>query len=221
MYGVGPHGVAGSVPFLGARHGIKRVAFKDADLENLLAEVRACRVCAAELPLGPRPIVQIHAAARILIIGQAPAKRVHLSGVPWDDPSGDRLRDWLDLDRETFYSPRVALMPMGFCYPGRGKGGDAPPRKECAPLWHDRLLTQMQECRLTLLIGRHAQAAYLPGGRGRSLTEAVRDAESYLPDVMPLPHPSPRNTPWLQKHRWFETSVLPLLRRAVRRATEV
>lgn len=193
----------------------------EGDLAVLLAEVRECRLCEAALPLGPRPILQMDAAARILIIGQAPARRVHLSGVPWDDPSGDRLRDWLGVDRETFYSRRMALMPMGFCYPGRGKGGDAPPRKECAPLWHARLLARMPELRLTLLIGRHAQYAYLPEGRRLSLTEAVRDAESYLPSLMPMPHPSPRNTPWLQKHDWYEIRVLPKVRAAVAGALEV
>lgn len=186
-------------------------------IDGLLSEVRACTVCAEALPLGPRPIVQIDPAARVLIIGQAPARRVHLSGVPFDDPSGDRLRDWLGIDRATFYSPSLAIMPMGFCYPGRGKGGDAPPRKECAPLWHDRLLSIMTSIRLTLLIGRHATDAYLPKPRPRSLTEAVERATEFLP-LMPLPHPSPRNTPWLQRHPWFAETTLPALRKAVKKA---
>lgn len=184
----------------------------------MLREVRACRVCAADLPLGPRPIVQLHPAARVLLIGQAPARRVHLSGVPFDDPSGDRLRDWLSIDRETFYSERVALLPMGFCYPGRAKGGDAHPRPECAPLWHTRLLALMPKIRLIVLIGRHAQRAYLPDGTKRSLTQAVANAQDYLPRLMPLPHPSPRNAPWLKRHPWFERDVLALLRRSLESA---
>lgn len=197
---------------------IEPAAASAEDFEAALAEVRACRVCAAALPLGPRPIVQLHPAARVLLIGQAPARRVHLTGVPFDDPSGDRLRDWLGIDRATFYSEVVALLPMGFCYPGRGKGGDAPPRTECAPLWHERLLALIPDVRLTVLIGRHAQRAYLPDGTKRSLTQAVENAEEYLPRLMPLPHPSPRNTPWLKHHIWFEQDVLPRLRRTVDRA---
>ncbi len=165
--------------------------------------------------------MQVAPGARVLIIGQAPARRVHESGVPFDDPSGDRLRAWLGIDRAVFYSERVALLPMGFCYPGRGTGGDLPPRKECAPLWHARLLAAMPALRLRVLIGRHALAGYLPGRRPRSLTDAVRRAASYLPEHLPLPHPSPRNTPWFRRHPWFEEEVLPLARAAVERAVSI
>jgi uracil-DNA glycosylase len=190
-----------------------------AALERLLAEVHACRLCAAHLPLGPRPIVQIGRGARLLIASQAPGRRAHLSGVPFDDRSGEVLRGWLGLDRASFYDPeRVAILPTGFCYPGRGPGGDLPPRPECAPRWHAGLLAAMPELRLTLLIGRHAQAHHL-GARARpTLTATVRAFADYLPAIFPLPHPSPRNGPWLLANPWFATEVLPALRREVQRS---
>jgi uracil-DNA glycosylase/uncharacterized protein YeaO (DUF488 family) len=185
-------------------------------LPLLLVEIRACRVCAEALPLGPRPVVQAGASARLLIVGQAPGAKVHASGVPWDDASGERLRMWLGVDRETFYdASKVALVPMGFCYPGRANDGDNPPRPECAPLWHARLLAQLPQVQLTLLVGQYAQRAFLGARRKASLTETVEHACDYLPDYLPLPHPSPRNQPWLKRHTWFEQTVLPTLRARV------
>ncbi|MCW5747432.1 MAG: uracil-DNA glycosylase family protein [Alphaproteobacteria bacterium] len=190
-----------------------------AHLDALLAEVRACTVCAAHLPHGPRPVVQVAAGARLVIVGQAPGARVHASGVPWDDDSGTRLRDWTGLDTATFYDPmRVALLPMGFCYPGAGAGADLPPRPECAPLWHDRLMAALPGSRLLLLVGIHAQGRYLAARRAKTLTETVRDFRSFLPGHFPLPHPSWRSTGWMKRNPWFETDVLPALRTAVRDA---
>ena len=190
------------------------------DLEELLAEVRACRVCAAHLPLGPRPVLRAAATARLLIVGQAPGTRVHESGIPWDDRSGERLREWLDLDPETFYDARrVAIVPMGFCYPGRDarSGGDNPPRPECAPLWHPPLAAALGRVEATLLVGAHAQAYYLGRARRRTMTETVRAWRDYAPRFWPTPHPSWRTTGWLRKNPWFEAEVLPALRRAVGR----
>jgi uracil-DNA glycosylase len=193
------------------------MAASDGEVEDLLANIRACRVCAAHLPAGPRPIVQLGAGARIVIIGQAPGSRVHASGVPWDDPSGDRLREWTGLSREAFYDPtKVALVPMGFCYPGAGVGGDLPPRPECAPLWHHRALGLLPEDRLTLLVGAYAQARYLPRARGRSMTAAVRDWALHDQGLFPLPHPSWRSGSWMKKNPWFEAEVAPVLRSRVR-----
>jgi uracil-DNA glycosylase len=188
-------------------------------LDLLLAEIRACRHCEAHLPHGPRPIVQAGKGARILIIGQAPGSRVHASGVPWDDDSGERLRDWLGITREAFYDPQaVALMPMGFCYPGKGNGGDLPPRPECAPLWHEPLLAELPDISLTLLIGQYAQKAFLPPALRKSMTEAVRGHANMPEGQFPLPHPAWRSRLWMAKHPWFEAEVLPVLRRHVRTA---
>jgi uracil-DNA glycosylase len=182
----------------------------------LLSEVRACRVCEAFLPLGPRPILQMSQTARLLIASQAPGSKAHASGIPFSDPSGDRLRDWLGISRAGFYDAEtVAIVPMGLCYPGRGQSGDAPPRPECAPLWRDRLPAAMPSIRLTLLVGSYAQNYVLGPG---ALTERVRDFAAYLPDHFPLPHPSWRVTGWSRKHPWFETEVLPALRERVRQA---
>jgi len=182
-------------------------------LPELLREVRACQVCAAHLPNPPRPVLRASATARLLIVGQAPGRRVHETGIPWNDPSGDRLRDWLQLDRTAFYDEsRIAIIPAGLCYPGTKKGGDLPPRPECAPLWHPRLRAALPEIRLTLLIGGYAQAYYLGARRKRTLTETVRCARDYLPEFLPLPHPSPRNQLWLKRNPWFEQEALPLLR---------
>ena len=188
-----------------------------AKLDTLLTEIRACQVCAAELPLGPRPVLRAKRSARLIIVGQAPGTKVHESGVPWNDASGDRLRDWLDLDHDTFYDAgRIAIIPMGFCYPGRlEKGGDAPPRPECAPLWHPKLRPLLPKASLTLLVGSYAQAYYLPDARKRTMTETVRAWRDYLPDLLPTPHPSWRTTFWLKKNPWFEAELVPDLRRRV------
>lgn len=184
-------------------------------LALLLAEIHACTICAAHLPLGPRPLLQVHPAARLLIVGQAPGRKVHASGVPFDDASGDRLRSWMGISRETFYDPtRVALVPMGFCYPGTGRAGDLPPRPECAPAWREPLLAHLGQVALTLVIGQYAQAYHLRPG-ARSVTEAVQVWRAHLPHVVPLPHPSPRNNRWLQRNPWFEAALLPVLRARV------
>ncbi len=188
-------------------------------LPSLLAEIRACRHCAAHLSQGPRPVVQAGSNARILIIGQAPGTRVHESGVPWDDASGARLREWLGLDGATFYDPaQIALMPMGFCFPGTGSSGDLPPRPECAPLWHERLRAALPKVRLTLLVGQYAQGRYLPARPRRSMTEAVRRYTEAPDGLFPLPHPSWRVALWMRKNPWFESEVLPALRAKVAEA---
>ncbi|MGH6933481.1 MAG: uracil-DNA glycosylase family protein [Dongiaceae bacterium] len=188
-------------------------------LSGLLREVRACRVCAADLPLGPRPVLRMKPGARLLIIGQAPGTKVHESGIPWNDRSGDRLRDWLAIETEVFYDEaRVAIMPMGFCYPGiDAKGGDRPPRPECAPLWHARLRALLPAVALTLLVGQYAQAYYLRDRRRDSMTATVRAYADYLPVYLPLLHPSWRNNGWLRKNPWFERELLPDLRARVHR----
>jgi uracil-DNA glycosylase len=186
------------------------------DFESLLAEVRACSACGDLLPLGPRPVLQLSATARILVASQAPGTKVHASGVPFSDPSGDRLREWMGISKERFYnSKNVAILPMGLCYPGPGKGGDAPPRPECARLWRDRLLAAMPDLQLALLVGSHAQNHVLGAG---SLTGRVRDFAAFLPAYFPLPHPSWRSAIWSRDHPWFEEEVLPALRAAIRRA---
>ena len=183
-------------------------------LPELLQEIRACRICADKLPLGPRPVVQADARARLLIVGQAPGLKVHETGIPFNDASGDRLRAWLGMTREQFYDPaRVAIVPMGFCYPGRGRSGDNPPRPECAPAWRARLLAELPRIELTLLVGRYAQEWHL--GKGLSLTERVRRWQDYGPAQIPLPHPSPRNNLWLQRNPWFEQQLLPQLRQRI------
>ena len=193
----------------------------EADLAGLLEQVRACRVCEAALGFAPRPVVQAGERARVLIIGQAPGSKVHASGTPWDDDSGDRLRGWLGLAREAFYDPgQVALMPMGFCYPGKGNSGDLPPRPECAPLWHAALRARMPDVRLTLLVGQYAQAAYLPRTLRPSMTEAVRRWREAPAGLFPLPHPAWRSRLWMAKHPWFADEVLPALRDRVRAALQ-
>jgi uracil-DNA glycosylase len=182
-------------------------------LGSLLAAVRDCRVCEAQLPLGPRPVLRAAETARILLVGQAPGVRVHMTGIPWDDPSGERLRRWMEVDKDVFYDEsRIAIIPMGYCYPGRGKGGDMPPRRECAELWLDHLLAKLPRIELTLLIGRHAQRHFLGSRRKSSLAETTKAWREYAPRYIPLPHPSPRNTPWLQRNSWFERQLLPELR---------
>jgi uracil-DNA glycosylase len=185
----------------------------DLALVDLLAQIRDCRHCEAQLPLGANPVLRASSSARLLIVGQAPGTRVHASGIPWNDPSGDRLRDWLQVSRPQFYdTEHIAIVPMGFCYPGRGRSGDLPPRPECAPLWHAPLLEQMPALELVLLVGRYAQDYYL--GRSReTLAQRVRRWADFGPRFLPLPHPSPRNTLWLQRNPWFEDEVVPALRR--------
>lgn len=189
-------------------------------VERLLADIRSCRVCEQHLPLGPRPIVRAAASARLLIVGQAPGVRVHETGIPWNDPSGDRLREWLGISREAFYDEKnIAIAPMGFCYPGKGKSGDLPPRPECAVHWREKLHGQLKNIRLTLLIGQYAQAWYLKDARQATLTETVKSWREYLPQgYLPLVHPSPRNRIWLRKNPWFERGLLPELRLLVRKA---
>jgi uracil-DNA glycosylase len=190
---------------------------KSADVAlALFNEIAACTRCAADLTAGPRPVVQFSPTARILIIGQAPGARVHASGVPWDDRSGDHLRKWTGLSTKDFYNPsKVALMPMGFCYPGKGRNGDLPPRRECAPLWHGAILDLLPRNRLTLLVGSYAQAHYLEPTASHSLTDAVRAFQTFQPAFFPLPHPSWRSIGWMQRNPWFEDKVLPALRYAV------
>ena len=184
-------------------------------LQTLLPRIRECQICAEHLPLGPRPVLQVHSDAPILIAGQAPGRRVHLSGVPFQDPSGVRLREWLGVDEETFYDPRrIAILPMGFCFPGTGKSGDKPPRRECAPAWREEVLRHLVGVRLTLVLGRYAQT-YDLGGTSRSVTENVAAWREYWPDKLPLPHPSPRNQAWFKKNAWFVDDVLPILRERV------
>ncbi|MBS0223953.1 MAG: uracil-DNA glycosylase family protein [Proteobacteria bacterium] len=188
-------------------------------IDQLLEEVRACTVCAGALPAGPRPVVQFSTRSRVIIIGQAPGSRVHESGVPWNDRSGGRLRDWTGLSEHDFYNPaKVALVPMGFCYPGAGASGDLPPRRECAPLWHERILSNLKAKQLILLVGSYAQARYLPQARRQTMGEVVRHFAEHGPVYFPLPHPSWRSGIWMQRNPWFESDVLPALRAAVRKA---
>lgn len=186
------------------------------ELASLLTEIRGCRVCVAHLPNPPKPVLRADPSAKILIVGQAPGRRVQASGIPWDDPSGVRLREWLGLTPAQFYDEQtIAILPTGFCYPGKGTSGDLPPRPECAPLWHPRLLPALPALRLTLLIGRYAQAYYLGGRARRGLTETVAAYADYLPEFFPLPHPSPRNVAWFKCNSWFQHDALPALRRRV------
>lgn len=182
---------------------------------SLLTQVRTCTLCAAHLPLGPRPVLQMHASARILIAGQAPGRKVHETGVPFNDASGERLRAWLGISREVFYDERqVAILPMGFCYPGTGKSGDLPPRPECAAAWRAPLLAGLTNLQLTLVIGQYAHAYHLPDADA-TLTDTVLAWREHWPQVVPLPHPSPRNNPWLKRNPWFEVELLPVLRERV------
>ena len=192
--------------------------FMTSDLNSLLIEIRKCRECEANLPLEPRPILAAHQDARILIIGQAPGIRVHESGVPWDDPSGERLRNWMGITAADFYNPKkVAIVPMGFCYPGKGSTGDLPPRKECAQLWHRRLLDKLSKVKFTLVLGRYAQTYRLGDQNKSTLTKTVAAWKNFTPSCLPLPHPSPLNNRWLKKNAWFEKDVIPYLKRRTRR----
>lgn len=190
-------------------------------MDSLLSEIRNCEVCKDGLPHGCRPIINVSTKSKILIIGQAPGRRVHESGIPWDDPSGDNLRKWLNVSKEQFYNADLfGIMPMGFCYPGTGKSGDLPPRPECAPLWHDRLFEQFEDVKLTLLIGQYAQKQYLQKAAKSSLTETVKNYQEYLPKYLPLPHPSPRNNIWMKKNPWFKEEVSSRLAETVSEITD-
>lgn len=195
----------------GAREIVEpEVAYRN--LDTLLTAVRSCRACESHLPFGPRPVLRAGEAARILIVGQAPGVRVHTTGIPWDDPSGERLRAWMGVDKALFYDEsRIAIIPMGYCYPGRGADGDLPPRRECAALWLDQLLARLPQIELTLLVGQYAQRHFLGSHRKPSLTETTRAWREYAPHFIPLPHPSPRNQPWFKQHPWFEKDALPAL----------
>jgi uracil-DNA glycosylase len=187
-------------------------------LDQLLEDIRACRHCAGDLPLAPRPVLQVARPARLRIIGQAPGRRVHETGIPWDDASGRRLRAWLGLTLAQFYDPgKVAIVPMGFCYPGKAASGDKPPRRECAPRWHAKLDLELRNIGLTALVGRYALARYLPGHRKATLSESVGAWQEYLPlGWLPLPHPSPRNQPWFARNPWFEAELVPHIQSIVR-----
>jgi uracil-DNA glycosylase len=186
-------------------------------LSAVSREARACRFCEKHLPQAPKPIFRVGRAARLLIVGQAPGRRVHETGIPWNDPSGEVLREWLALDREAFYdTSRIAIVPVGLCYPGTVDGADLPPCRECAPLWQPRFRAALPEIRLTLLVGAYAQAFYLQGRRKKTLADTVRAWRDYLPEFFPLPHPSWRNFGWLARNPWFAKDVLPALRRRVR-----
>jgi uracil-DNA glycosylase len=188
-----------------------------ATLEELLVNIRACRHCEAYLPLGPNPVLRAASSAKILIIGQAPGTKVHASGIPWDDQSGKRLRSWLGLTSEVFYDEtKIAIIPMGFCYPGKGTSGDLPPRPECAEKWHTSLQQYLPNLELTLLIGQYAQRYYLGKKLKNNLTETVKNWQEYLPEFMPLPHPSPRNIFWLKRNEWFEKEAVPELQQLVK-----
>ncbi len=190
---------------------------KQSEMDSLLADIRACRLCADFLPHGPRPVLQASVAARIAIVGQAPGRHVHESGIPFDDPSGDRLRHWLGIDKTVFYdNHQIAIIPMGFCYPGTGKSGDLPPRPECAQAWRKPLLALLPNIELTVVIGRYAIDWHLDKVKAKTLTETVKNWRTYWPSTLVLPHPSPRNNIWLKKNPWFEEDLLPPLRQKVR-----
>jgi uracil-DNA glycosylase family 4 len=185
-------------------------------MNTLLSEIKRCTLCEPHLELGANPVMAAHPNSKIVIIGQAPGTKVHKTGIPWNDPSGDTLRKWLNLDKGAFYNiENIAILPMSFCYPGKGTSGDLPPRKECAIKWHEAVLSKMPNVELILLIGTYAQQYYLGKKALRNLTETVKNYEAYLPRFLPLPHPSPRNRFWLKKNPWFESEILPELKRII------
>ncbi len=188
---------------------------KEESLDALIVRVRACRICEDVLPLGPRPVLQAAEAAKVLVVGQAPGTRVHDTGVPFNDPSGERLRAWMGVEPVTFYDPQcIALLPMGFCYPGRGGGGDLPPDPRCAATWRQALLARLPNIRLTIVLGAYAQAWHLPDVE-KTLTDTVRRWRDFAPSIIPAPHPSPRNNRWLRNNPWFEAEVVPYLQEQV------
>jgi uracil-DNA glycosylase family 4 len=185
-------------------------------LEGLLQQIRSCRICEDQLPLGPNPVLRAATSAQLLIVGQAPGAKVHASGIPWDDQSGKRLRKWLNLTPESFYDEtKVAIVPMAFCYPGKGKTGDLPPRQECAQHWHQQVLALLPNIKLTLLVGKYAQNYFLGAGAKQTLTDTVLAWNDYLPTYLPLPHPSPQNQFWLRRNPWFETEIVPFLQESI------
>jgi len=186
-------------------------------MRDLIRDIHNCKACAAKLPHHPNPIVQISKESKILIIGQAPGRRVHETGIPWNDPSGNKLRTWLGVSSENFYDPSLfSIVPMGFCYPGKGKSGDLPPMPECAKLWHQKIIEEFESSPLIILIGQYAQRHYLKETYRGNLTETVKNYQEYLPTYFPLPHPSPRNQNWLKVNPWFSNEVLPALKETVR-----
>ena len=186
-------------------------------LNNLIEQVQSCEHCVKNLPFGARPVIQVGTSAKILIAGQAPGSKVHATGIPFDDPSGDRLRQWMGVDKTQFYdAKKIAILPMGFCYPGKGKSGDLPPRKECSDLWRKQLLELMPQIELTLVIGQYAIAWHLPQAKKESLINTVKAWRTHWPSQLPLPHPSPRNNIWLKKNDWFETEIIPQLQERVK-----
>ncbi len=190
-------------------------------MKSLLNKIKWCEVCKDSLPLSPRPIVQLSVNSKIIIIGQAPGRRVHETGIPWNDASGKKLREWMNIDEVTFYNPLVfSIMPMGFCYPGKGISGDLPPRPECAPLWHSKILKNYRSIPLLLLIGQYAQRNYLKKEFKNNLTETVKNFKEYLPKYFPLPHPSPRNQNWVKVNPWFMEEAIPELRKRIRLAID-
>ena len=186
-------------------------------LEDLLIEIKGCQICKDNLPFAPNPVLKASETSKLLIVGQAPGTKVHASGIPWDDQSGKLLREWLKIDMDTFYNEeKVAIIPMGFCYPGKGPSGDLPPRKECAEHWHQKLLNRLPNVEFSLLIGQYAQNYFLGDQMKRNLTETVNSFHEYLPKYLPLPHPSPRNRFWFKKNPWFEKEVLPYLQHRIK-----
>ena len=185
-------------------------------MKKLITEIKNCTICQEHLVDGCRPVFTVHPKSKIIIIGQAPGRRVHESGIPWHDKSGDNIRDWMDVTKEEFYDEQLfGIVPMGFCFPGTGKSGDLPPRKECAPQWHPSLLGLMKEVKLTLLVGSYAQKYYLGKKAKKNLTQTVQHFEEYLPTLLPLPHPSPRNNIWMKKNPWFKKDLLPELKKII------
>ena len=190
-------------------------------LDTLLEQIRRCNLCATELPHAPRPVLRAKSSARVLVVGQAPGTKVHATGIPWNDASGRRLRQWMGLSDAQFYDERlIAIVPMGFCYPGKGRSGDLPPRPECAATWHRPILDLLPDIEATLLIGQYAQGFYLPGSYS-TLTERVQDWRRFAPSQFVLPHPSPRNQLWLRRNPWFEEQVVPALQETIRQVLEL
>lgn len=185
-------------------------------MSSLISNISRCTLCADVLAHEPNPVLSISKNSKIVIIGQAPGKRVHETGIPWNDKSGERLREWMGVTKEDFYNEDLfSIVPMGFCYPGKGKSGDLPPRPECATKWHSLVMNEIKKPQLVLLIGSYAQNYYLKNLAKKTLTETVKNYEEYLPKYLPLPHPSPRNNIWLKKNEWFEASVIPVLQNRI------